>query len=131
MVVLWLSCLNKQKSGHTNIVIMTMENLAMKEFEIVDGVAKGHATASVEISFDIPLGELHHLFASADNQEDFLELIEDEIHYQVHRYIEEVIDNLGYVCSDDVCIDACNSVEIFGGIALEDVEVEVSETEND
>jgi hypothetical protein len=103
----------------------------MKEFEIVDGVAKGHATASVEISFDIPLGELHHLFASADNQEDFLELIEDEIHYQVHRYIEEVIDNLGYVCSDDVCIDACNSVEIFGGIALEDVEVEVSETEND
>ena len=84
-----------------------------KEFQIVDGVAKGHATASVEISFDVPLGELHHLFASADNQEDFLEFIEDEIHNQVHRYIEEVVDNLGYAC-DDVCIDACNNVEILG-----------------
>ena len=102
-----------------------------KEFQIVDGVAKGYATASVEVSFDIPLSELHHLFASADNQEDFLEFIEDEIYSQVHRYIEEVVDSLGYRCDDDVCIDACNNVEIFGGIDLEDVEVEVSEISND
>ena len=27
-----------------------------------------YATASVEVSFDVPLGELHHLFASADNK---------------------------------------------------------------
>ena len=101
-----------------------------KELKIVDGVAKGYATASVEVSFDVPLGELHHLFASADNQEDFLELIEDEIYSQVHRYIEEVVDNLGYACNDDVCIDACNNVEIFGGIDLEDVEVEESEIED-
>ena len=26
-----------------------------KEFQIVDGVAKGYATASVEVSFDVPL----------------------------------------------------------------------------
>ena len=102
-----------------------------KEFQIVDGVAKGYATASVEVSFDVPLGELHHLFASADNQEDFLEFIEDEVYSQVHRYIEEVVDSLGYRCDDDVCIDVCNNVEIFGGIDLEDVEVEVSEISND
>ena len=102
-----------------------------KEFQIVDGVAKGHATALVEVSFDVPLSELYHLSAYADNKEDFLELIEDEIHHQIHRYIEEVVDNLGYACNDDVCIDACNNVEIFGGIDLEDVEVEVSETEYD
>ena len=101
-----------------------------KEFKIIDGVAKGYATASVEVSFDVPLGELHHLSDYADNEEDFLEFIEEEIHNQVHRYIEEVVDNLGYACNDDVCIDACNNVEIFGGIDLEDVEVEELETED-
>ena len=28
-----------------------------KEFQIVDGVAKGYATASVEVSLDVPLSE--------------------------------------------------------------------------
>ena len=102
----------------------------LKEFEIVDGVAKGYATASVEISFEIPLCELRHLNAQAEDKEEFLDLIQDEVECGCISYIETEIDTLGYSGGSEVELTACNHAELFE-VELEDVDVEETEIEDD
>ena len=101
----------------------------LKKFEIVDGLATGYAQATLDISFDIPLYELSRIEGEAEDMDEFIEDMQYEIEEAVQFYIEAVMDNMGYHCSDEVRIDSCNQATI-NQIDLEDVEAEELETED-
>tara|TARA_R100000278_G_scaffold21966_4_gene20750 strand:+ start:724 stop:1035 length:312 start_codon:yes stop_codon:yes gene_type:complete len=101
----------------------------LKKFEIVDGLATGYAQATLDISFDIPLYELSRIEGEAEDMDEFIEDMKYEIEEAVQFYIEAVMDNMGYHCSDEVRIDSCNQATL-NQIDLEDVEAEELETED-
>ena len=101
----------------------------LKKFEIVDGLATGYAQATLDISFDIPLYELSRIEGEAEDMDEFIEDMQYEIEEAVQFYIEAVMDNMGYHCSDEVRIDSCNQATL-NQIDLEDVEAEELETED-
>lgn len=101
----------------------------LKKFEIVDGLATGYAQATLDISFDIPLYEVSRIEGEAEDMDEFIEDMKYEIEEAVQFYIEAVMDNMGYHCSDEVRIDSCNQATI-NQIDLEDVEAEELETED-
>ena len=101
----------------------------LKKFEIVDGLATGYAQATLDISFDIPLYELRRIEGEAEDMDEFIEDMKYEIEEAVQFYIEAVMDNMGYHCSDEVRIDSCNQATL-NQIDLEDVEAEELETED-
>lgn len=103
----------------------------MLKFDIVDGSFRGYATATVDISFDIPECELlmnKTTSCEADNPEEYLDLMRDTLEMYVQSHIEAEMDNLGYNCSNEVCIDSCNQSTIHE-IEM-DVEIEETETED-
>ena len=104
----------------------------MLMFDIVDGSFRGYATATVDISFDIPECELllnRTTSCEADNPEEYLDLMRDTLEMYVQSHIEAEMDNLGYNCSNEVCIDSCNQSTIHE-IEM-DVEIKETETEDD
>lgn len=101
----------------------------LKKFEIVDGLATGYAQATLDISFDIPLYEVSRIEGEAEDMDEFIEDMQYEIEEAVQFYIEAVMDNMGYHCSDEVRIDSCNQATL-NQIDLEDVEAEELETED-
>ena len=101
----------------------------LKKFEIVDGLATGYAQATLDISFDIPLYELSRIEGEAEDMDEFIEDMKFEIEEAVQFYIEAVMDNMGYHCSDEVRIDSCNQATL-NRIDLEDIEAEEMETED-
>ena len=101
----------------------------LKKFEIVDGLATGYAQATLDISFDIPLYEVSRIEGEAEDMDEFIEDMKYEIEEAVQFYIEAVMDNMGYHCSDEVRIDSCNQATL-NQIDLEDVEAEELETED-
>ena len=100
-----------------------------KKFEIVDGLATGYAQVTLDISFDIPLYEVSRIEGEAEDMDEFIEDMQYEIEEAVQFYIEAVMDNMGYHCSDEVRIDSCNQATL-NQIDLEDVEAEELETED-
>lgn len=101
----------------------------LKKFEIVDGLATGYAQVTLDISFDIPLYEVSRIEGEAEDMDEFIEDMKYEIEEAVQFYIEAVMDNMGYHCSDEVRIDSCNQATL-NQIDLEDVEAEELETED-
>ena len=101
----------------------------LKKFEIVDGLATGYAQVTLDISFDIPLYEVSRIEGEAEDIDEFIEDMKYEIEEAVQFYIEAVMDNMGYHCSDEVRIDSCNQATL-NQIDLEDVEAEELETED-
>ena len=103
----------------------------MLKFDIVDGSFRGYATATVDISFDIPECEVligKTTSCEADNPEEYLDLMRDTLEMYVQSHIEAEMDNLGYNCSNEVCIDSCNHSAI---LEIEmDVEIDEVETED-
>ena len=102
----------------------------MIKFDIVDGSFTGYATATVDISFDIPEYELllnKTTACEADSPEEYLDLMRDTLEMYVQSYIEAEMDNLGYTCSNEVSIDSCNQSAI---LEIE-MDVEVEEVEDD
>ena len=103
----------------------------MLKFDIVDGSFRGYATATVDISFDIPECELlmnKTTSCEADNPEEYLDLMRDTLEMYVQSHIEAEMDNLGYNCSNEVSIDSCNQSTIHE-IEM-DVEIDEVETED-
>lgn len=98
-----------------------------KKFEIVDGCLTGFATATVDISFNIPAYVLRNTECEAESPEEYLDLMRDEIEMQVQSHIECEMDNLGYTCSDEAQIDSCNQSAI---LEIE-MDVEIEEVEDD
>jgi len=102
----------------------------MLKFDIVDGSFRGYATATVDISFDIPEYEVllnKTTSCEADNPEEYLDLMRDTLEMYVQSHIEAEMDNLGYNCSNEVAIDSCNQSTI-----LEiDMDVEIDEVETE
>ena len=97
----------------------------MKNFQIVDGVVKGNASAIVDISFDINLADLEcSLEGEAFDAENFLDIIKDNIEAEVSRYIEGRWIG-GYV-GGGLSLD-CNKTDVH---ELE-IEAEVEEVEDD
>ncbi len=94
----------------------------MIRFEIVDGNLTGSATATVDITFDIPVYELSLAQGEAESPEEYLDMMRDTIVMDVQHHIECEMDNLGYTCSNEVQIDSCNQSTIHQ-IEM-DVEVE-------
>ena len=102
----------------------------MLKFEIVNGVVRGYATAVVELSYEIEVHELRESYeCEAETPEEFLDLIRDDVHSDVERHIEIVLDNLGYRCDDGVNLDSCQT-PIISKMEL-DVEVEEAEEVED
>ena len=102
----------------------------MLKFDIVDGSFRGYATATVDISFDIPECELlmnKTTSCEADNPEEYLDLMRDTLEMYVQSHIEAEMDNLGYNCSNEVSIDSCNQSAI---LEIE-IDVEVEEVDDD
>lgn len=99
----------------------------MFKFEIVDGNLTGYASATVDISFDIPVHDLRIRECEAESPEEYLDLMRDEIEMEVQSHIEAEMDNLGYTCSDEVQIDSCNQSTIH----QIEIDVEVEEVEDD
>ena len=107
----------------------------MFKFDIVDGNFTGYASATVDISFDIPVYELLEnktTEGEADTPEEYLDLMRDHIEMYVQSHIEAEMDNLGYTCSTEVQIDSCNQStihEIEMDVEVEEVEDDESEHE--
>lgn len=102
----------------------------MLKFDIVDGSFRGYATATVDISFDIPECELllnKTTSCEADSPEEYLDLMRDTLEMYVQSHIEAEMDNLGYNCSNEVCIDSCNQSTIYEI----DMDVEIDEVETE
>jgi septum formation topological specificity factor MinE len=100
----------------------------MTKFEIVDGVVRGYATAVVELSYEIPVYELRESYkGEAETAEEFLDLIRDDIHNDIERYIEISLDDLGYRCDDGVNLDSSQTPDINEM----ELDVEVEEVEDD
>ncbi len=100
----------------------------MLKFEVVDGVVRGYATAVVELSYEIPVYELREFYeGEAETAEEFLDLIRDDIHNDIERYIEISLDNLGYRCEDGVNLDSSQTPDIN----QMELHLEVEEVEDD
>ena len=100
----------------------------MLKFEIVNGVVRGYATAVVELSYEIEVHELRESYeCEAETPEEFLDLIRDDVHSDVERHIEIVLDDLGYRCDDGVNLDSCQAPDIN----QMELDVEVEEVEDD
>ena len=99
----------------------------MFKFEIVDGNLTGYASATVDISFDIPVHDLRIRECEAESPEEYLDLMRDEIEMEVQSHIEAEMDNLGYTCSDEVQIDGCHQSTIH----QIEMDIEVEEVEDD
>lgn len=100
----------------------------MLKFDIVDGSFSGYATATVDISFDIPEYELLQnktTACEAENPEEYLDMMRDQLEMYVQSHIEAEMDNLGYTCSNEVQIDSCNQSTIH----QIEMDVEVEEVE--
>jgi hypothetical protein len=98
----------------------------MKNFQIVDGVVKGNASAIVDISFDINLADLEcSLEGEAFDAENFLDIIRDNIEAEVSRYIEGMW--MGVYVGGGLCLEDCNQTDVH---ELE-IEAEVEEVEDD
>ena len=109
----------------------------MIKFDIVDGSFKGYATATVDISFDIPEYDLlsnRTTSCEADSPEEYLDLMRDTLEMYIQSHIEAEMDNLGYNCSNEVCIDSCNEsklLEVDMDVEVDAVETEEEETEEE
>ena len=102
----------------------------MNKFEIVDGVVRGYATATVEISYEIPMYDLAGqgvLEGEADDEENFLDDMQETIENEASAYIERALDSISFNSGDDVSIDSCETPMIH---SIE-VEAEVEEVEDD
>ena len=102
----------------------------MTKFDIVDGNLTGYATATVDISFDIPVYELLEnktTEGEAESPEEYLDTMRDHIEMHVQSHIEAEMDNLGYTCSNEVQIDSCNQATIH----QIEMNLEVEEVEDD
>lgn len=100
----------------------------MLKFDIVDGSFSGYASATVDISFDIPEYELLQnktTACEAENPEEYLDMMRDQLEMYVQSHIEAEMDNLGYTCSNEVQIDSCNQSTIH----QIEMDVEVEEVE--
>ena len=100
----------------------------MLKFDIVDGSFTGYATATVDISFDIPEYELLQnktTSCEAESPEEYLDMMRDQLEMYVQSHIEAEMDNLGYTCSNEVQIDSCNQSTIH----QIEMDVEVEEVE--
>jgi hexokinase len=100
------------------------------KFDIVDGNLTGYASATVDISFDIPVYELLEnktTEGQADTAEEYLDMMRDQLEMYVQSHIECEMDNLGFTCSNEVQIDSCNQSTIH----QIEVDVEVEEVEDD
>ena len=98
----------------------------MKNFQIVDGVVKGNASAIVDISFDINLAELEcSLEGEALDAENFLDIIRDNLEAEVSRYIESMF--MGVQISGGLYLEDCNQTDVF---ELE-IDGKVEEVEDD
>jgi len=102
----------------------------MFKFDIVDGSFTGYATATVDITFDIPEYELLQnktTACEAESPEEYLDLMRDTLEMYVQSHIEAEMDNLGYNCSSEVSIDGCHQSTIH----QIEMDVEVEEVEDD
>lgn len=102
----------------------------MTKFEIVDGVVRGYATATIEISYEIPMYDLAGegvLEGEADDEENFLDEMHETLENKALHYIERVVDNVGYQSGHDVSIDSCQTPVIQSM----EVDAEVEEVEDD
>jgi len=100
----------------------------MLKFDIVDGSFSGYASATVDISFDIPEYELLQnktTACEAESPEEYLDMMRDMLEMYVQSHIEAEMDNLGYTCSNEVQIDSCNQSTIH----QIEMDVEVEEVE--
>lgn len=102
----------------------------MNKFEIVGGVVHGYATATVEISYEIPVYDLAGqgvLEGEADDEENFLDDMQETLENEASAYIERALDSISFNSGDDVSIDSCETPVIH---SIE-VEAEVEEVEDD
>lgn len=99
----------------------------MIKFDIVNGNLTGSASATVDITFDIPVYELSLARGEAESPEEYLDMMRDYIESEVQHHIECEIDKLGYTCSHEVQIDSCNQSTIH----QIEMDVEVEEVDED
>jgi hypothetical protein len=102
----------------------------MNKFEIVDGVVRGYATATVEISYEIPMYDLAGhgvLEGEADDEENFLDDMQETLENEASACIQRALDSISFNSGDDVSIDSCDTPMIH---SIE-VEAEVEEVEDD